>query len=102
MALFGRKTRRADDHVDAVRYAGFGIFKNDSRRRKINDDVRFDILKGFGKIAFDGKAQMADTGDFPDIFSDVSNADTAGNGQFRIFKDGFDDLASHAAVCPID
>ena len=56
MALFGRKSRRTDDHVDAVSYAGFSIFKNDGRRRKIDDDVRLNIVKGLGKIAFDGKA----------------------------------------------
>ena len=44
---------------------------------------------------------MTDTCDFADVFPDVVDTDTAGDGQFRIFKNGFDDLASHAAVCPI-
>ena len=36
---------------------------------------------------------MADTGDVTDIFADMSNADATGYFQFRVFKDGFDDLA---------
>ena len=45
---------------------------------------------------------MADTGDIADIFTDMSDADTAGDFQFRIFKDSFDDLAAHAAIGTID
>ena len=41
---------------------------------------------------------MADTGDVTDIFADMSNADATGYFQFRVFKDGFDDLAAHAAI----
>ena len=95
VTLSRREPRRPNHHVDTGGEHRLGVFKNDRRIRKIDDDIRFPFRKRFGKRRRHRDSLRSNPGRFADILARAHRIDAAEKRKRLIGLHRPDDFAPH-------